>query len=51
VARATRFRGLSIQASRVWQPVIDAQNDVLGINGQGQANYLPNTFIDLPPIL
>lgn len=45
VARATRFRGLSIQYSRVWQPVIDAQNDVLGINGQGQANYLSNTFI------
>lgn len=33
VSRATRFKGLGLIESRTWQPVIDAQNDVIGING------------------
>lgn len=45
VARATRFRGLNIPYSRIWEPVIEAQNDVLGINGLGQSNYTSDTFI------
>ncbi len=42
VARASRFTKDGI--SRVWQPVIDAQNDVIGINGGDPNLVLPNVF-------
>ncbi len=44
VARASRFKGFQISNSRIWQPVIDAQNDVIGLNGTGQTNYTPNVY-------
>ncbi len=44
VSKASRFKGLGITNSRTWQPVIDAQNDVIGINGNGQANYTTQVF-------
>ena len=44
VSKASRFKGLGITNSRVWQPVIDAQNDVIGINGNTQPNYTPQVF-------
>ena len=44
VAKATRFKGLGIAKSRTWQPVIDAQNDVIGINGNSQPNYTTQVF-------
>ena len=44
VARVSRFKGLSLAVSRTWQPVIDAQNDVIGLNGNGQANYTNLVF-------
>lgn len=44
VSRATRFKGLGITNSRTWQPVIDAQNDVIGINGNAQPNYTTQVF-------
>jgi hypothetical protein len=45
VSRATRFKGLALVNSRNWQPVIDAQNDIIGLNGNTQPNYMPNTFV------
>jgi hypothetical protein len=44
VSRATRFKGFQITNSRIWQPVIDAQNDVIGLNGNLQVNYTTNVF-------
>ncbi|PWK18869.1 protein of unknown function (DUF303) [Arcicella aurantiaca] len=44
VSRATRYKGFQIVNSRTWQPVIDAQNDVIGLNGTGQANYTTQVF-------
>ena len=44
VSKATRFKGLGITNSRTWQPVIDAQNDVIGVNGNSQPNYTPQVF-------
>ncbi|MBB5287274.1 hypothetical protein HNQ92_005437 [Rhabdobacter roseus] len=43
VARASRF---TVEGtSRTWQPVIDAQNDVAGVNGTSDPNvYLPYVF-------
>jgi len=44
VSKASRFKGLGIINSRTWQPVIDAQNDVIGINGNIQTNYTAQVF-------
>ncbi len=44
VSKASRFKGLGITNSRTWQPVIDAQNDVIGLNGNEQANYTTQVF-------
>jgi hypothetical protein len=44
VARASRFKGFQITSSRNWQNVIDAQNDVIGLNGNLQTNYISNVF-------
>ena len=44
VSKATRYKGLSLTVSRTWQPVIDAQNDVIGNNGNSQANYTNLVF-------
>ena len=44
VSKASRFKGLGITNSRTWQPVIDAQNDVIGLSGNGQANYTTQVF-------
>jgi len=44
VSRASRFKGLDIIKSRTWQPVIEAQNDVIGLNGNSQANYTTQVF-------
>lgn len=44
VSKASRFKGLGIINSRTWQPVIDAQNDVIGINGNLQTNYTTQVF-------
>ncbi|HEV7349811.1 sialate O-acetylesterase [Telluribacter sp.] len=42
VARASRF---TIDGtSRIWQPVIDAQNDVIGLNDPNPAIALPQVF-------
>ncbi len=42
VARASRFT--KDGNSRIWQPVIDAQNDVIGVNGSDPNLVLPNVF-------
>ncbi len=44
VSKASRFKGFQITNSRTWQPVIDAQNDVIGLNGTGQSNYTTQVF-------
>lgn len=44
VSKVSRFKGLDITKSRTWQPVIDAQNDVIGLNGNTQANYTTQVF-------
>ena len=44
VSKASRFKGFHLIISRIWQPVINAQNDVIGINGNGQANYTTQVF-------
>lgn len=44
VSKASRFKGFQIVNSRSWQPVIDAQNDVIGINGIAQTNYTTQVF-------
>jgi hypothetical protein len=44
VSRTTRYKGFQITNSRTWQPVIDAQNDVIGLNGNLQTNYTTNVF-------
>lgn len=44
VSKASRFKGLGITNSRTWQPVIDAQNDVIGLNGNAQANFTTQVF-------
>ena len=44
VSRASRFKGFQLTNSRTWQPVIDAQNDVIGMNGNSQANYTTQVF-------
>jgi hypothetical protein len=44
VSRASRYKGFQITNSRVWQPVIDAQNDVIGVNGNSQSNYTTGVF-------
>ena len=44
VSKASRFKGLGITNSRTWQPVIDAQNDVIGVNGNAQTNYTTQVF-------
>ena len=44
VSRASRFKGFQIVKSRTWQPVIDAQNDVIGLNGNAQPNYTTQVF-------
>jgi hypothetical protein len=44
VSRSTRYKGFQITNSRTYQPVIDAQNDVIGLNGLLQTNYTPNVF-------
>ncbi len=44
VSKATRFKGFQITNSRIWQPVINAQNDVIGVNGILQANYMTNVY-------
>ena len=42
VARASRFTKDGV--SRLWQPVIDAQNDVIGVNGNDPNLVLPHVF-------
>ena len=42
VARVSRMTNNGV--SETWQPVIDAQNDVIGLNGNDPNNYLPNVF-------
>lgn len=42
VARASRFT--KDGNSRLWQPVIDAQNDVIGLNGNDPNLVLPSVF-------
>jgi len=44
VSKVSRFKGLDISSSRTWQPVIDAQNDVIGLNGNTQTNYTSQVF-------
>jgi hypothetical protein len=44
VSRVTRYKGFQITTSRTWQPVIDAQNDVIGLNGTNQTNYTSQVF-------
>ena len=44
VSKASRFKGLSLTVSRIWQPIIDAQNDVIGNNGNTQTNYTNSVF-------
>ncbi|MES2519230.1 MAG: sialate O-acetylesterase [Bacteroidota bacterium] len=44
VSRASRYKGFQLTNSRVWKPVIDAQNDVIGLNGLAQPNYINNVF-------
>jgi hypothetical protein len=44
VSKASRFKGFFITNSRTWQPVIEAQNDVIGLNGNGQTNYTTNVY-------
>ena len=44
VSRTTRYKGFQFTTSRTWQPVIDAQNDVIGLNGTSQANYTTQVF-------
>ena len=45
VSKASRFKFLTIiPNSRIWQPVIDAQNDVIGINGTSQTNFTNFVF-------
>ena len=44
VSKATRFKGLSLTVSRIWQPVIDAQNEVIGNFGNTQPNYTNLVF-------
>ena len=44
ISKASRFKGFQLINSRTWQPVIDAQNDVIGINGNGQTNYTTQVF-------
>ena len=44
ISKASRFKGFQLTNSRTWQPVIDAQNDVIGINGNGQTNYTTQVF-------
>ena len=44
VSKASRFKGFQITNSRTWQPVIDAQNDVIGVNGNAQTNYTTQVF-------
>jgi hypothetical protein len=44
VSKASRFKGFQITNSRIWQPAIDGQNDVIGINGNAQPNYTIQVF-------
>lgn len=44
VSKASRFKGLGITNSRNWQPVIDAQSDVIGLNGNSQTNYTTQVY-------
>lgn len=44
VSKASRYKGFQIINSRTWQPVIDAQNDVIGLNGIAQPNYVTQVF-------
>ena len=44
VSKASRFKGFNLTFSRAWQPVIEAQNDVIGMNGNAQANYTSQVF-------
>jgi hypothetical protein len=39
VSRVSHFKGLGLTTARTWQPVIDAQNDVIGLNGISQTGY------------
>lgn len=42
VARVSRMTKDGV--SRIWQPVIDAQNDVIGLNGNDPSLYLPHVY-------
>ncbi len=42
VARVSRMTNNGV--SETWQPVIDAQNDVIGLNGNDPAIYLPDVY-------
>ncbi len=42
IARASRMTKDGV--SRIWQPIVDAQNDVIGANGNDPSLVLPNVF-------
>lgn len=42
VARVSRMTNNGV--SETWEPVIDAQNDVIGLNGKDSAIYLPDVY-------
>jgi hypothetical protein len=45
VSKASRYKQPpTLPFSRIWQPVIDAQNDVIGNNGNAQPNYTNLVF-------
>ncbi len=45
VSKASRYKlPPTLPFSRIWQPVIDAQNDVIGNNGNAVANYTNLVF-------
>ena len=45
VSKASRYKlPPTLPISRIWQPIIDAQNDVIGNNGNAQTNYTNLVF-------
>lgn len=44
VSKASRYKGFQIINSRIWQPIIDAQNEVIGVYGNTQPNYTTQVF-------
>lgn len=44
VSRASYYKGLGLTTHRIWQPILDAQNDVIGLNGTSQTGYTTKVF-------